>query len=462
MWGDPTSDCYEILLNDRAIKVRKNLHDFLQLARCRYPNLSLWIDALCINQNDDIEKSRQVHRMADIYRGASETLIWLSDHPSVSKHHMELALDCIKSCTVEHPHDAPKVLDTDTFEGLKVLARHPYWDRIWITQEILLSGSLKILFADCEVGWGSFGTARSSWFALQHIGTIPNKPSGAFGHCSLERLLSDWAVRHSIISHGVTDAEGLWHIMKWRESSGCSDSRDRIYGMLSLLKGDVAVQKEPKFRVDYSEPTIDLFWRAADYFDAWSSLSRITRLQKALELDLSQLLASLHNNPDRQGMVTIARVIEHIHEESSTYFICFGLGWEEDCLLHGDPKETHIHAAISTIRGSLQATLNFPCCGSVSQSITGVTDISEEDGAIRESSDLDDVVRSLRGQRPGAAHAKLWFRISYMVEHMRIHHPWNQTWHHAWHEDWSAVPRSHHEDALPEPTGGWFAKRLPY
>ena len=39
----------------------------------------LWIDAICINQMDDPEKSAQVRLMTEIYAQAAETIIWLGD-----------------------------------------------------------------------------------------------------------------------------------------------------------------------------------------------------------------------------------------------------------------------------------------------------------------------------------------------------------------------------------------------
>jgi hypothetical protein len=39
--------------------------------------LTIWIDALCINQNDDEEKCEQVEMMRTIYQQATEVSIWL-------------------------------------------------------------------------------------------------------------------------------------------------------------------------------------------------------------------------------------------------------------------------------------------------------------------------------------------------------------------------------------------------
>lgn len=40
----------------------------------------LWIDALCINQDDPLERSQQVQLMGEIYRGCTQCMIWLGDY----------------------------------------------------------------------------------------------------------------------------------------------------------------------------------------------------------------------------------------------------------------------------------------------------------------------------------------------------------------------------------------------
>jgi hypothetical protein len=61
-----SADSHGIVVNGRRFNVGTNLYRFLELARRKYPNTPLWIDAICINQKDDHEKGQQVARMADI------------------------------------------------------------------------------------------------------------------------------------------------------------------------------------------------------------------------------------------------------------------------------------------------------------------------------------------------------------------------------------------------------------
>ena len=41
----------------------------------------IWVDALCINQKDTLEKNHQVAMMNDIYSGAQEVLMWIRFDP---------------------------------------------------------------------------------------------------------------------------------------------------------------------------------------------------------------------------------------------------------------------------------------------------------------------------------------------------------------------------------------------
>jgi hypothetical protein len=75
-WGDP-KETREIFVNGKSVQVTVNLEAALRVLRGKAPvkaGLKLWIDALCINQEDNDEKEVQVKRMADIYQRAYDLL----------------------------------------------------------------------------------------------------------------------------------------------------------------------------------------------------------------------------------------------------------------------------------------------------------------------------------------------------------------------------------------------------
>ena len=79
VWGDVAAHKSSISLNGAEFTVSDNL--FAALRRLRLPDSDrdLWVDALCINQADNAEKSREVLRMLDIYRAAERVLVWLGE-----------------------------------------------------------------------------------------------------------------------------------------------------------------------------------------------------------------------------------------------------------------------------------------------------------------------------------------------------------------------------------------------
>ncbi|KAI0437509.1 heterokaryon incompatibility protein-domain-containing protein [Xylaria telfairii] len=77
--GDDFSPDVAIFCNSKPIYVSANLHAALR--RLRTPNevVKLWVDAICINQQDAAERAYQVRMMRDIYQNSSEVLIWLGE-----------------------------------------------------------------------------------------------------------------------------------------------------------------------------------------------------------------------------------------------------------------------------------------------------------------------------------------------------------------------------------------------
>lgn len=67
----------QILVNEKPFTVTNKLEIALQHLQKDSDPLTLWVDAICINQQDTEEKMQQVRQMTDIYRSASQVLIWL-------------------------------------------------------------------------------------------------------------------------------------------------------------------------------------------------------------------------------------------------------------------------------------------------------------------------------------------------------------------------------------------------
>lgn len=82
-WGTQP-DRTNITCNGRPLNITSSLSQILSHLRGTEERL-LWIDQICINQNDDREKSQQVGMMRDIYRRSSQTVAWLGNPTQATK-----------------------------------------------------------------------------------------------------------------------------------------------------------------------------------------------------------------------------------------------------------------------------------------------------------------------------------------------------------------------------------------
>ncbi|PVH72885.1 hypothetical protein DL98DRAFT_432380, partial [Cadophora sp. DSE1049] len=75
-WGEATSNQH-ISLDGKDIGIRENLWWALRHLRAENVERIIWIDALCIDQNNEMEKNHQVSLMGRIYSRASRVVAWL-------------------------------------------------------------------------------------------------------------------------------------------------------------------------------------------------------------------------------------------------------------------------------------------------------------------------------------------------------------------------------------------------
>ena len=90
VWGNP-SDRVPFLLDDHQVLITRNVALALQSLQQDHEPFVLWIDAICINQNDLNEKSEQLLQVKGIYESASLVIVWLGPATTVT----DLAMDML-------------------------------------------------------------------------------------------------------------------------------------------------------------------------------------------------------------------------------------------------------------------------------------------------------------------------------------------------------------------------------
>lgn len=97
--------------------ITKNLEIAPQHLRHETEGLVLWVDVLCINQNNNQEKMHQVQFMKEMYSGAKETCLWLGQAADGS----DLAMDIVGSMNPEDVNDPANTLSTVELSALAAL-----------------------------------------------------------------------------------------------------------------------------------------------------------------------------------------------------------------------------------------------------------------------------------------------------------------------------------------------------
>ncbi|KAH6694853.1 heterokaryon incompatibility protein-domain-containing protein [Leptodontidium sp. MPI-SDFR-AT-0119] len=255
-WG-PEGDYRSINIDGHFVPVRRNLWWALYHLRHRVRGVkrTLWVDALCINQNDIPERSAQVSIMGSIYATASGVLIWAGEEANGSTEAMK-AISAVPSQsryldpeTGLNPMYNPLYIRHE--EEFIALCTRPYWGRLWVIQEVCLAARLKIHCGPASVSWDAF---RKFWDAFG--GLIAEENTADYVPVLLQELIK--------LSQG--GRQSLEEIICSSRHFECADPRDRLYGILGLL--DIQEPKLnkldprpiPKFpAVDYSKTSGQLY-----------------------------------------------------------------------------------------------------------------------------------------------------------------------------------------------------------
>jgi hypothetical protein len=112
-------------------RLLKNLYAVLRHLLHRHHAVKLWVDALCIDQGNILERNVQIEMMGAIYEKASLTWIWLGEEAEESNLGMELA----RSISLRDFTQDQLEQNLDSWKSVLHLFRRSWWSRLWIVQE---------------------------------------------------------------------------------------------------------------------------------------------------------------------------------------------------------------------------------------------------------------------------------------------------------------------------------------
>jgi hypothetical protein len=282
-WGDTTNKMH-IVLDNELFEVTQNLESALRNLRHPSPHArTLWIDAICIDQQNHDERNAQVQRMKSIYEVAVRVVIWLGRYHEAEDDSLTFKEDIwgfghLDPGTLELTQSAfqlVEILSTST-PIMSYIRRGPAWAhltrivqrswfrRLWVVQEVKVAKYTTLMCGRCI----------TTWRKLKHATmVIGNTLKHAFRD-RVESLLflSEVTMTHVLhISLVNADPTNLLSVLQQTASAETTDPRDRLFGIIGITWESGSRDID----VDYSKPP-NIVYRD------WA----ISRIQRKKNLDV--------------------------------------------------------------------------------------------------------------------------------------------------------------------------------
>lgn len=159
VWGSGYPNCY-IDIDTSPMRIMGTLDDALRHLRRKTGARYIWADSICIDQSSIEERSRQVSLMTDVYRTALKVNIWLGLANECSEVGFEilsfLASDDDFHADPPWTRRSPELLCA----GLNDILHRPYFQRVWVVQELVVAKELCVAVGKYSFGWTANNTNR--------------------------------------------------------------------------------------------------------------------------------------------------------------------------------------------------------------------------------------------------------------------------------------------------------------
>ena len=335
--GHPVSQYYPpipaVKCDGQEITVGRNLFAALQTIRDAERPRMIWVDALCINQNDVEERSQQVRRMGTIFESAFRVLIWLDDPPKEFKEnpplvHKQFAyrafsgvckvvnswrerskLEDVMDFATHTPgiacpesENLGDLMSPESIEWQVVfrLYKSKWFHRVWVIQEVSRARAAVVLCGDCEVSWNIIGTAAA--IIRTNFGRISASIRRESGQALPKRTVPTGVVNAYFMyrlsrsqSHSVPLSFTFNELLRLTRQFESTDDRDKVFGLLGLPTSDNLFLR---IIPDYSKSTEEVYFGVANMIlESSLSLSLLSSIQAKLDATISKHSYDNQNRP---------------------------------------------------------------------------------------------------------------------------------------------------------------------
>ncbi|KAE8151467.1 heterokaryon incompatibility protein-domain-containing protein [Aspergillus avenaceus] len=246
VWGSELKP-ESIILNGCTFHVTKNLHTALLYLRNRQLERMLWVDAICINQDEGdegAEKTKQIPLMRAIYAQAQHVIVWLGE----ATENGDKALETIRR--LGEGQDLTNYIfkvpdDDDAYLGL---LNRDWFNHIWVLQEVGVARSVYLMCGSVYINGHVFCEG------LKRI-EIPSNLLSRVGPVAYLIRNALYRPKYKLGSRGsisIAELVGMY------QNHRATKQHDKLYALLSLSTDPIAATLQPNYSIPWKEVSTQL------------------------------------------------------------------------------------------------------------------------------------------------------------------------------------------------------------
>lgn len=289
----------------------------------------LWVDQICINQDDLKEKSQQVSLMGTIYRWAWSTLVWLGEEADNSIDALRMIVNVPSAFLFQLDERLP---DLESFDRLglpspdsqqwlylrKFLSR-PWFYRAWIIQEVVISARVHLQCGRKLISWHDITmfTDIMVKFDLTQFLFPANIHTDKLCETGITRI--EMIDNFQSLFDGETDKHILEPLVSLVIARGAqaTDARDKVFAMIGMIRRAI--------NPDYTKTVFEVYSEAARSILQYC----FDDLSHSIDLEQSAPRYVGYSKKSRKRMqFTLYRLLCCVdHEEPTAYYPSWVPDW---------------------------------------------------------------------------------------------------------------------------------------
>ncbi|CAL3968943.1 unnamed protein product [Diplocarpon coronariae] len=282
VWGSAVR-CEKILLDGKSLGLTQSISDALHRLRETYRPARLWVDQVCINQDEIVERSSQVKLMSRIYKRACHVLVWLG--PDEQNHAGPAFKKILSLKETFEDDDRSRAFTEDQLERLDdfrdeewkpltSLYELPWFRRVWVGQEAGAGAPMMLFWGKSNLVWGDL------YLVSSRIWSCHEQLRSRYGLQIFNALVLDEAFVVPVDLDENDVRLSFIYTLDTCRTCGATDPKDKVFARLGHYSAQVLLETAFPFEVDYTKTINEVYTDvAARTLRAYPTLETLNAVQ---------------------------------------------------------------------------------------------------------------------------------------------------------------------------------------